>query len=135
MTPSILQPCKFTDKPEDVYEEEGIRLNWFRFLARRDISEKEWKIAKNLAGDWVMCGCGNLCDAIPRHTKQSAPIDERLMTLGIRFSQQVYRKERYPSLRTLYAIEKRAAEVLRTLGVLKDEAYEGHPRLLTNQKA
>lgn len=62
-------------------------FDWNKFLDKAErgkCSEDELFEAGNLAGSWVTCACGNLCNKLPRDS-QGKPIDKELNKLGSNF--------------------------------------------------
>lgn len=90
-------------------------FDWNEFLNKKEISESEWLEAKLLAGNWVTCACGNLCDIIPRYRGIPAPRDGILLSLGNSFSIQIECQNRREAKVILAEIENRSAEILKDL--------------------
>lgn len=93
-------------------------FNWFAALKDAKaglLSPEELANMRGLAGEWVTCACGNLCERIPRMTFSNAPEDPHLAELGSLFYDYVDGSEWKEAMETLVAIEKRADEVLKEL--------------------
>lgn len=71
----------------------------------------------SMAGQWPTCACGQLCDLLERHGDGS-PVDHRLKTLGVRFSEHVSAYKWCLALETFKKIECRTTELLEDKGVL-----------------
>ena len=71
----------------------------------------EHENASNLAGDWVTCACGNLCDIIPR-MGGGRPYDRELERLGIIFHYEIMAGHWENAKNTLYLIERRSQEII-----------------------
>jgi hypothetical protein len=67
--------------------------------------------ACDLAGEWVTCACGNLCDIIPR-SPIGRPSDTDLESLGVNFYYSVKEGEWQNAKNTLWLIEKRSEELI-----------------------
>lgn len=59
--------------------------DWNKFLNKKKYSRIDLSQASYLAGRWVSCACGYQCEIIPRD-ENGLPLDGRLMTLGVEFS-------------------------------------------------
>jgi len=77
------------------------------------IYKKEKRNLNILAGGWVTCACGNLCDAIPRLDDQlHEPADQILSTIGVLFSKAIGNSDWKLAIKYLHEIEARAVELL-----------------------
>ncbi|MFT5347790.1 MAG: hypothetical protein ACI9M3_000824 [Bacteroidia bacterium] len=85
--------------------------DWNEFLDQKEITEKEWDKAKDLAGEWVMCACGSQCDVIPRWPA-GGPKDELLYNLGMKFAYAIDNKNIQYAKETLQKIEVRSSELI-----------------------
>lgn len=65
------------------------------------------------AKGWTTCACGKQDKRIPRASGFSYPLDNRLYSLGLLFAMAVETEDFLRAAKTLVAIEKRAAIVLR----------------------
>lgn len=112
-------------------EKEGkAPFDWNAFLAKPidEYKASELYEAKNLAGDWVTCACGNQCDIIPRHSGKDGytsgvPIDKELQSLGQEFYEKISaiyyatynltaKVIQVQAVVTLHKIEKRSSELI-----------------------
>lgn len=103
-------------------------FDWNAFLAKDEFTKAELIKALDLAGEWVTCACGNLCNALPRHPN-GAPLDRELELLGYEFSETIIAtqaarswddfrsmiKWRDKARRILSLIENRSLELLKPL--------------------
>jgi hypothetical protein len=64
---------------------------WFEFLnqPKSDFSKEDLKDACALSNNWITCGCGQLCNSLPRHENSNAPIDPILVHLGLDFMENI----------------------------------------------
>jgi hypothetical protein len=89
-------------------------FNWNDFLQRAvedKLSEGEQENAKELAGDWVTCACGNQCSILDRHG-DGEPTDTMLYHLGLEFDNHIRFKEYDTAIETLKQIEIRSTTLL-----------------------
>lgn len=73
----------------------GDPFDWYKFLLEGPFTSTSLMDAKEKAGRWPTCACGNQCDIIPRFEagrdnpgygwKTGEPFDERLRQLGLKF--------------------------------------------------
>ena len=68
----------------------------------------------NKGNDWVTCACGRQDKRLERY-ENGEPLDAELARLGGQFSNDLDAQEPADAARTLAAIEKRAAQILRGL--------------------
>ena len=87
-------------------------FDWNAFLENPPQKRKaEFRIACNLAGEWVTCACGNLCDIIPRDMI-GCPYDSELELLGLDFHHSIAMANFIKAKETLAKIEKRSEEII-----------------------
>lgn len=99
-------------------------FDWFYELGVIMVNETEiqftfdhtpdWKKLLDYACDWTTCACGNMCAVIPRE-KDGEPKDPQLKMLGKAFAVYVVHRDAEKAARTLYAIEKRSAELIKAI--------------------
>lgn len=119
-------------------------FDWFSWLDDRiamvEISEDKIDSVIEKSGQWTTCACGNMCDAIPRWSREDAnpssgirtsdgnypmpgePKDGELSRLGMKFYDEIQDKDWEDAKDTLIKIERRSKEVLVGLGIIKEEA-------------
>jgi hypothetical protein len=108
-------------------------FDWNSFLDKAiagKVGAKALASAVVRSKSWVTCACGNMCDLIPRKEvgfTQGCPLDDTLASLGVDFFDHV-KDGRYKSAKkTLAAIERRSAKLIK---VKVDQAIgnlEGNP--------
>ena len=89
-------------------------FNWYTELNKA--IEKEPSIGtlidlRKRADDWVTCGCGQLCKALPRNL-DGKPKDRKLSTFGIYFANYIHTKNWINALKILNKIEARTSQLL-----------------------
>lgn len=67
-------------------------LDWNLELSKTEFTVAEIQELSKLAGNWVTCACGNLCEVIPR-TEDGKPKDDQLRLLGTEFYGLVLEQE------------------------------------------
>lgn len=89
-------------------------FDWHQFLKRaiaNDIGFSEHREAVKLSESWVTCAVGNQCDSLPRN-KEGAPMDLRLMGLGVLFNKHIFQYKYDVAISVLNEIEKRSTELI-----------------------
>lgn len=86
-------------------------FDWNAFLAQKYIPEEQWKVAEQLARDWVTCACGNQCAVLPRN-EYGCPDDGDLVRLGMRFTRVIVGRQKNDAKQVLAQIEARTAYLL-----------------------
>ena len=87
-------------------------FDWNEFLDNPpEYLSTEHENASNLAGDWVTCACGNLCNIIPR-MDGGRPYDRELESLGKSFFSEINAADFINAKNTLYLIEKRSQQII-----------------------
>jgi hypothetical protein len=93
-------------------------FDWNKFLSKKNISDRQWDKAEQLAANWVTCACGGQCDVIPRYPR-GAPIDNRLCNLGFDFYCYISSNDIDGAKETLMAIEKRSEYLIKKIRAKK----------------
>ena len=92
-------------------------FNWYTELdkaIKKEPSEETYMYLKICADDWVTCGCGQLCKALPRNL-DGKPKDRKLSTFGIYFANCIYFKNWHKALKILNKIEARTSQLLKEI--------------------
>ena len=88
--------------------------DWYAFLnASKEVKEKYSNEACNLSGGWVTCACGQLCDVLPKDGYAVAPLDNKLVNLGLSFCDNIEDKYWGKAKETLDKIEERTIFLLK----------------------
>ena len=98
-------------------------FDWNAFLAKDEFTEAELIKALDLAGEWVTCACGNLCDAIPR-LANGMPIDCELELLGCNFHEAILSMETHHSWDDFEAALKKRDKARHILAMIEARSIE-----------
>lgn len=90
--------------------------NWLEFLDRAiadpsSVTKEEHEKAKELAGEWPTCACGQLCKSLPRWAT-GEPSDRYLSNTGLSFMYFVDEGEWASAKEVFLKIEARTAVLL-----------------------
>jgi hypothetical protein len=104
---------------EFVYQESLRKIpkdfNWFAVLkdlrAGRPIEREEWAKLSQMAGNWITCACGQLCQSLPRNNF-GCPRDGKLAAYGTVFYHDIESCNWSKALQTMHKIEARTMELL-----------------------
>ncbi len=112
----------------------GETINWYEFLKKDNITDKEWDDAEYLAESWVTCACGGQCYIIPRD-REGQPLDKDLTYLGGKhgFLKAIKKQNRESALKLLDKIEARSAILIQEeIKKMKQELAEIESELNRN---
>ena len=86
-------------------------FDWKAFLSKKEVTDQEWRAAKELSENWVSCACGNQCAVIPRGPRHR-PLDDMLASLGYQFHELIEERNVPDAQQVLGDIEARTAFLL-----------------------